>query len=100
MNDGFAGVYGGQQEFKYLTPTLLEKDYAVLKIKCWLKMLNGNSKPTRWLKPNTKGTKVNFKTIKTKEEWNQCFEELMNHISEMNEKHGLDMKLERNEASA
>ena len=90
-------VLGGQMSFKYLTSLLPEKDYAVYKIRCWLNMYNDNARAKKWLKPNTKGTKVNFDAINTKEQDKEAFKELEDYISEVNEKYGLHIKLEQEE---
>lgn len=86
-------VTGGQIEFKRLTNDLSEEDFAICKAFIWLKMLNDNMKPIKWLKTTKKGTKVNFETIKSLEEYKQGLKELTSYIQEVNEKFGSDLKI-------
>lgn len=90
-------LYGGQMIFPCLTPALSEKEYAILKIQCWLELLNDSSKPNRWLNSNKKGTAVNFRIIKTREEWDNAFDALKDFVSDVNKKFGLDIILEKDE---
>lgn len=88
-------IAGGQMRFKYLTKELPEKTYEVMKIKCWLKMLNDNAKPKKWLKPTTTGTKVNYLIIQNNEEYHKELDTLEAHITEINSKFGTDITLNR-----
>ncbi len=94
-NGDRVGLVGGQVVFKHLTTTLSEKQFEMLKIRCWLKMLNDGENPVKWLKPSAKGQKVNFKAIKDTEDYNTCLDELEKHIVEMNEKYSFGVSLER-----
>lgn len=89
-------VIGGQKNFQYLTSDLLsidEKGYELLKVKCWLKSLNEGDKPIKWLKPNKKGTKLNFELLESEVEFLIEIEKLKKYIEKMNKQLGTDWKI-------
>jgi len=86
-------VTGGQMSFAKLTSEVNEKDYAVRKAVLWIQMLNDNMRPTKWLKATKKGTKVNFETIRSQEDYDKGLDELDTFLYDINKKYGTDFKL-------
>lgn len=86
-------VAGGQMSFENLTAALDQKKYAVSKAVIWLNMLNDNMKPTKWLKASKKGTKVNFDSIRSEEDYKSGLDELDSYLYEINKKFGTDLKI-------
>lgn len=88
-------VLGGQMEFKNMTSKQSEREYAIEKVNTWYGMLDGGMKPNKWLKANSKGTKVNFDYIKDNGQYNAGLDELETFIDITNKEHGTDFRLER-----
>lgn len=88
-------LVSGQLRHPNLTNTISEKEYAKAKVHMWLYMLNGGQRPTKWLKPNSKGTKVNFDYIYTEEDFDKGLEELESFTNEMNSKYDLVYKFKK-----
>lgn len=88
-------VVGGQKHFPNMTNKYSDRNYAMGKAQAWMNMLNDGMKPTRWLKPNAKGTKVNFDSIKTKEEYDEGLSELQEYLNGINEKFSLGIIISR-----
>lgn len=88
-------LVSGQKIFKNMTNKLSEVEYAKIKAQFWLFMLNDGNKPTKWLKPTAKGTKVNFDYIKGQEEYDRGLLELEVYLHEINSRFGLDYKLNK-----
>lgn len=85
----------GQVIQKHLNLKLDEKTYDIGKAHCWLGMIQRGQRPTKWLKANSKGTKINFDYIKTNEEIEQALDELDIFLKHVNRKHGTDITLNR-----
>lgn len=85
-------LVGGQMEFPHLTAPQ-NKDYDIAKAQMWVQMINGGKRPTKWLTPNKKGTKVNFDFINSNEARKLALTEFESHLEDLNTIHGLDMKL-------
>lgn len=79
-------LVSGQKIFKNMTNKLSEEEYAKIKAQFWMFMLNDGQKPTKWLKPNAKGTKVNFDYINDQGEYDRGLLELEVYLREINEK--------------
>lgn len=90
------GLVSGQKVFNNMTSKLDGKAYAIIKANFWLHMLNDNQRPTRWLKANAKGTKVNFDFIKMQEEYDAGLLELEDYLKIIKKEYELDFKLNRN----
>lgn len=90
-----ASLVSGQKIFKNMTNKLSEEEYAKYKAQFWLFMLNDGHKPTKWLKPNAKGTKVNFDYIKGQSEYDRGLLELEVYLHEINEEFGLEYKINK-----
>ncbi|WP_339161771.1 hypothetical protein [Siminovitchia sp. FSL W7-1587] len=90
-----ASVIGGQINYPSLTNKLPSEEYAKAKVHIWLMMLNDGQNPVRWLKPNGKGTKVNFETLKDQSDYDEKLLLLQEYINQVNEDYGLDFKLKR-----
>lgn len=88
-------VISGQKIFNKMTSKLSDKDYAVYKANIWMQMLRNAERPTKWLKANTKGTKVSFDFIKSKEEFEAGVLELEAYLVIINKEHDLDFSIER-----
>ncbi|MEK5070523.1 hypothetical protein [Sporosarcina sp. FSL K6-1508] len=88
-------LISGQKVFKNMTNKLSEEEYAKTKAQFWLFMLNDGNKPTKWLKPNASGTKVNFDYMKGQSEYDRGLLELEVYLHEINERFGLDYKFSR-----
>ena len=90
-------LVSGQIIFKNMTNKLSEEEHAKYKAQFWLLMLNDGQKPTKWLKPNARGTKVNFDYISTRKnnrsDYDRGLAELEVYLREINEKFGLEYKL-------
>lgn len=90
-------VISGQIIYPTLSNKMNEKEYAKAKVHMWLYMLNEGKKPTKWLKPNTKGTKVNFDFIHGQEDYEVGLQELILFTDQMNTLHSLDYKIKKSE---
>jgi len=88
-------VVSGQKHYRNMTNKHGDRNYAVAKAQIWMSMLNDGMKPTRWLKANAKGTKVNFDAIKTSEEYDKGLSELQEYLNEINEKFSLGISISR-----
>lgn len=86
----------GQLNQIHLNIKIDEKTYDIGKAHCWLGLIQKGQRPTKWLKANSKGTKINFDYIKSSEEIEQCFDELEIYLRHINRKHGTDITLNRN----
>lgn len=84
-------IAGGQFMFKDLSSQVSAEEYAVAKVHMWLHMLNDGNKPTKWFKAYKNGTKVNFETIHSQEEYNQGIEELSIFTEEVNKEFHLGL---------
>lgn len=58
-------------------------------------MLNESQNPKEWLKPNSKGTKVNFHYIASQEEYEKGLVDLKCCLTEINVRFDLDYKLRK-----
>ena len=88
-------VLGGQLSFPKMTSKIEDVEYAKFKTHMWLHMLNEGKKPKKWLKANTKGTKVNFEMIKSQEEYDSGISDLSSYCNAINEQFGLDFKINK-----
>lgn len=88
-------VVGGQMNFPFLTNKLPADEYAKAKAHIWLLALNEGNKPKKWLKPNSKGTKINFETVQSQEEYDNGLEELGVFLKRINEEFGLDYSIKK-----
>jgi hypothetical protein len=88
-------VQGGQMQFSQLTSEFDEKEFATRKAYVWMHMLNDSMKPIKWLKTTKKGTKVNFESIKTQEEYDSGLDQLNAFLSGVNRQFGTDYKLNK-----
>lgn len=88
-------VVGGSMKHGALTSNLEERIYDIGKAHVWLGMIREYQRPTKWLKPNKKGTNINFSFINSQEDIDKAFDELEIYIREINRKHGTDITLER-----
>jgi hypothetical protein len=93
MSDCKVMIIGGQKCFKLLSNRLTEKQYAACKVNAWFKMITKAEWPTKWLKPNKDGTRVNFKAMNGEDDYNKALDEIKSYISEINEKYGFDYKI-------
>lgn len=89
-------LVSGKMEFSNMKKNLNDKHYAVIKSYFWLQMLNDGKKPTKWLKPTTKGTGVHFNFIKNQEEYDAGINQLEAYIKDVNEQFNLDLNLKLN----
>ncbi|TKJ83769.1 hypothetical protein PaeCFBP13512_22395 [Paenibacillus sp. CFBP13512] len=78
-------VVGGQRVFPTMTNKLTEKEYMVIKAFAWSKLLGDRMLPVKWLKPSTKGTKVNFNMAKNQGEFDKDLTKFKDYITEVNE---------------
>lgn len=85
-------LVGGQIKFPHLTPPQ-NKEYDIEKLQMWVHMINDGKRPTKWLTPNKKGTKVNFDFISSVEARETALQEVKTYLEDLNTIHGLDMKL-------
>lgn len=85
-------LVGGQMEFPRLIPPQ-NKEYDIQKAQLWVHMINDGKRPTKWLTPNKKGTKVNFDFISSLEDRDAALQEVKAYLEDLNTIHGLDMKL-------
>ncbi|MNW57541.1 hypothetical protein D3C74_353570 [compost metagenome] len=88
-------VVGGQMNYRRLTSKVEQRIYDIGKAHIWLSMINDKMKPKKWNKPNTKGTKVTFDYIGTKEDLEVAFDEFEVYIKNVNRTHGTDLALKR-----
>lgn len=88
-------LIGGQMVFEKMTNKIDAKEYAQRKAWIWLEMVNDRKNPTRWLKPNSKGTKVNFDYIHSQDEFEKALDQIEPFLKEINRTYGLDYNLSR-----
>ncbi|MFJ8262697.1 hypothetical protein ACIQ4I_12210 [Rummeliibacillus sp. NPDC094406] len=88
-------LVSGQIVFEKMTNKIDSKEYAERKAWAWLGMVNDGKKPTRWLKPNCKGTKVNFDFIQSQEEYEKVLDQIEPFLKKINRAYGLDYNLRR-----
>lgn len=88
-------VVGGQINYPSLTSKLPAMEYAKAKVHMWLYMLNEGKNPVKWLKPNNKGTKVNFEMMKSQTDYDKGIIDLEEYIDQVNAEFDLDFKLNR-----
>jgi hypothetical protein len=86
-------IDGGQMNFKKLTSNIEPRAYAVGKAVVWAQLLSDGMRPTKWLKPSKRGTKVNFKMVRSEEELEKEVKRLRSYIDEVNEKFDTDLKI-------
>lgn len=86
-------VLNGQMHYKGMATELCERDYAIHKANIWMHMLNEGKRPTRWLKANSKGTKVNFDFINKQEQYDVGVAELKLYLTEINNEYDLEFTL-------
>lgn len=86
-------LVSGKMEFSNMKKSVPEKKYAVIKVNVWIQMLNDGKKPTKWLKPSSKGTGVHFDFIKKQEDYDNGIKELQLYIEKVNEQFDLDFSL-------
>jgi uncharacterized protein Smg (DUF494 family) len=87
------GVIGGKIVQKNLTHKIDEETYDIGKAYFWMQLLKDGMRPKKWLKPNSKGTSVNFATISNKEEMNTAYGEFEGYLKFVNEKHDTDLEI-------
>ncbi|MFS0815361.1 hypothetical protein ABC382_00135 [Lysinibacillus sp. 1P01SD] len=90
-------VVSGQMSYKLLTNKMPAVEYATAKVHIWMNMLNRGQRPKKWLKANSKGTKVNFDYIKSEAEYEKGLIDLQVYIDEINSEFGLEIKIARKE---
>lgn len=95
MSLGKVSVLGGQIEYPFLTNKLPDVEYAKAKAQVWMYMLNESRLPKRWLKANSKGTKINFDMISSQADYDKGLIDLECFLKEINEQFGFDFKLTR-----
>lgn len=88
-------LVSGQINYPSLTNKVTGKNFAEAKIHLWMLMLNEGKKPTKWLKTNSKGTKVNFDYIHNQEEYESGLSELSDYISEVNNLYDLEYTIKK-----
>ena len=89
-------VKGGQLVAPKMTAQLMKEDasmYEECKVIFWFHMLKQGMKPVRWLKPTTKGTKVNFEIPQSQAEGDLAIKELEAYIEFVNSTHGTTLSL-------
>lgn len=96
MTENKMTVDGGRLTFKEMTKKNKETDpinYELAKIHGWAVMINDLMRPTKFRKPTTKGTSVEFDTIVTQEDYDEAFKELQDHVDVINEKYDAQISL-------
>lgn len=84
MSDLKAEVVRGQLSFKKMTPDKSQEEYEFLKLMHWTYMLlNDGMVPTKWLQPTKEGTKVNFRSVNKREEWQQATAEYKEYMESL-----------------
>ncbi|MCC3381942.1 hypothetical protein ACFQ5D_18095 [Paenibacillus farraposensis] len=88
-------IIGGQLQYPRLKSSLDQKEYDIGKAFIWMDMLKSRHRPTKWLKPNRRGTKVDFEFIATNEGLQVAQDEFEVFLEQINRKHGTDFELTR-----
>jgi hypothetical protein len=86
-------VTGGKIIQKKLTHKIDEETYAIGKAYFWMQLLKDGMRPKKWLKPNSKGTSVNFEMISSKEDKEIAFGEFKGYLNFVNDKHKTDLHI-------
>lgn len=86
---------GGQMSISKMTNKVEEKEYAIRKAYAWMNMLNDKMYPTKWLKANKNGTKVNFNAIHSQEDYEKGLDELEAYLKGLNREFGTYFKIKR-----
>lgn len=92
MNNTISLV-SGEVVYPDMNSSMEEEKYAKFKVHLWLYMLNDNQRPTKWNKPNKKGTKVHFNYIKTQSEYDVGVGELKAYVDLVNKLFGLEIEI-------
>ncbi len=83
---GEVEIVSGQRRFEGMTAQLLQENegqYVQLKILNWANMVTERRvAPTKWLKPDRQGTRVNFVGLHSTEEIHKALSELSGFIAE------------------
>jgi len=93
MSLGKISVISGQINYPRLTNKLSEIEYAKAKAHVWMHMLNDGQNPKKWLKANSKGTKVNFESVSSQADYDKGLIDLECYLAEINVRFGLEYKL-------
>lgn len=92
-------IEGGRIEFEHLTHKIPGIEYAKAKAHMWIYSLNEGNRPVKWLKPNGKGTKMDFKTVQSQAEYRKGLNALSVYLKDINAEFGLDYSVQRYEES-
>lgn len=82
-------------KFDKLTSHLSEKEFAFVKIQCWVRILNNGLYPEQWCKPTAKGTKVVCRPIENRDDYELKYGEFKNFIEWANKKYDLGLEVKR-----
>lgn len=92
---GVVQVVNGQMVYEKLSTKLEPIEFAKLKAHIWLHLLNEGMKPTKWLKPTSKGSKVNWDSIKSQDGYDAGLDELQLYLNDINKEFNLDFNLKK-----
>lgn len=92
---GIVQVMNGQIVYEKLSTKLEPIEFAKFKAHIWLHLLNEGMKPKKWLKPTSKGSKVNWDSIKSQEDYDGGLDELQLYLNDINKQFNLDFNLKR-----
>lgn len=95
MSLGNVVIEGGRLNYPSLTNKIPAVEYAKAKTHLWLHMLNNGKKPVKWLKPNSKGSKVDYQVINSSIEYERGLLDLQEYINQINSEFDLDFNLKR-----
>lgn len=93
MENNNITVKGGTMGFSKLTHKMDEKEYAIAKVNIWFGMLKERQRPTKWSKPNGKGTNVDFDVVYSQEDFEAGLKDLRTYCEEVNEKYNTNFNL-------
>lgn len=95
---GEVEVIGGQIQQEHMTKEIfvnMPRVYDLMKGAMWLIMLQEGKKPTRWLKPTSKGTRITFKKFDSVEEFEQEVKEAKKFIEYIKSLEGINYDTKR-----
>ena len=89
-------VIGGKMSFPKLTMKLYKDDpaqYSLRKANVWMNMLNELKRPSKFLKPTRRGTRVEYDYIREQKDYDSGLKMLTEYVDEINRTFDLGIKI-------
>ncbi|MCP6683228.1 hypothetical protein [Bacillus nakamurai] len=89
-------VIGGEMSFPKLTMKVYKDDpaqYSARIANVWINMLNELKRPSKFLKPTRRGTRVEYDYIREQKDYDSGLKMLTEYVHEINQKFDLGIKI-------